>query len=58
MAVVVKEVVKEKEEVKTAPKLEVSNDGPKCFNCGNLLEGTKCPKCGFDSSTLINYHDL
>ena len=52
MAVVVKE------EVKTAPKLEVSNDGPKCFNCGSLLEGTKCPKCGFDSSTLINYHDL
>lgn len=51
-----KAVKEPKKEVKTAPKLQ--DDRPKCFNCGEVLEGTKCPKCGFDSSTLINYHDL
>lgn len=53
MTEAVKEIEKE-----TPKKPEAKNDGPKCFNCGAALVGTKCPKCQFDSSTLINYHDL
>lgn len=51
-------MAEEKKEVKVVAKVEVADDAPKCYNCTTVLEGTKCPKCGFDSSTLINYHDL
>lgn len=37
---------------------KVEADVPLCWNCQNPLVGTKCPECGFDSSTIINYHDL
>ena len=57
MAEAVKEVEKETSK-KPEVKPVVKNDGPKCFNCGAALVGTKCPECQFDSSSLINYHDL
>jgi hypothetical protein len=49
-----------KEKLVKAPKLATAggSDVPLCWNCKHPLEGTKCPECGFDSSTIVNYHDL